>query len=341
MSGRPRGQSYVYAENDRLTWNLNESQFQSRNWTYNATTDDLETSFKVNLPIKTRYTSEWIGFEAINRNSYQHVSNTPYQSTQDILSRYEIRPVYYKKAWLPAAGWAMRIGGSVARNVIPPIIQRCFSNLSCRSGAAVVAAHLCIINYGGNLFSLPKGICSRAKEDGFEKDADGKYKKKGNFKATKIGGLAIFPQYNAGWQDSVHNTREQAVAVIKAHCPKITDSSAGPVKLVGIDENYGSGTLVACEYVSKTNGFYHALFGILEQKIEQDLQMVDITNFAYEDAKQNPNDYMNNPALKATSEAKITGAAYESTGGGGTFSVYGSQPYRNPQTGKTVQDVML
>ena len=81
----------------------------------------------------------------------------------------------------------------------------------------------------------------------------------GCFEAVKHGGLAIFEEYNAGWQNSVHKTEQQAIATIEAHLPKITKSPSGDVKLTGITK---TGNLITGRYESKT-GFDVAIFGVV------------------------------------------------------------------------------
>ena len=54
------GGNYVYAEQGNLYFNLNEDVFNNRKWTYDET-KGFSAEIKVNMDLKTKYTSEdWL-----------------------------------------------------------------------------------------------------------------------------------------------------------------------------------------------------------------------------------------------------------------------------------------
>ncbi|WP_239327061.1 virulence factor TspB C-terminal domain-related protein [Snodgrassella gandavensis] len=328
------GGNYIFAENGRLIFNLDPSVLEAREWHYNQNTDSFDTEFKTNMQLRTLYTDSFHGYEARLKNQFLQVAYG-YSPTD----RYAFRPVYYRKAFLPAVGWAVRVGAVVARQVLPPLIQRCLTNSTCNIAAGVIAAHVCAINYGLNIIKLPFGVCSRAEQDGYKRNKSGDLVRKYKYSYHCSGGLCL-----SGGSGQVRGFGSYAAAAsaAKSHCIPTIDTPGGSASFLGAEEP-GNGTLV-CMYETESGQKYSMNYFIQSyvSSTEEKITLVDISGYIVDDMKENPTPYINSDGLgkEIRDAARLKSADIQSGLGKGSFSVIGSEPYRDPRTGKTVQDAV-
>lgn len=340
-----KGGNYVFVENGKLTFNLEPSLFKNRNWRYNAETDSVETLFTTKqFSFKTKHSSTFYAYETVFNRAY------PYSHYAS--NGYLVRPIYNPKysgfgqqrVVLPAIGGLIRIGASVARQVLPPFIANsakwCVKNTICKVATGVVGAHLCLINMGlGDYkFELPFGICQKAEEAGFKKDENGVYKRSGNYRVDAIAGIAIF-----GFQTQYFSDKQSALNEAERLCKSHTKFNNRKLEFKSMEIR---GDDFLCRYDDDNNlnnGYYEAIYAVRsngQQEIK--LQMVDLEQFAKEDFKENPNAYMNDKGelgKELRAAIRPEQAYFDSTmGSGGTFSVI-SSPYRD-SNGETKQDVV-
>ncbi|PIT50641.1 virulence factor TspB C-terminal domain-related protein [Snodgrassella communis] len=337
------GGNYIFAENGRLIFNLDPSVLEAREWHYNQETDSFDTEFKTNMQLKTLYTDSFHGYEARLKPQFLQVAYG--HSPAD---RYAFHPVYYKKAFLPAVGWGVRVGATIVRQVLPPLIQRCLANKYCGStlgSLAVNGAFLCSLAYdaGGQLgpFKMPDGVCKKAEQDGYVKDKDGKYKRKFSYSYRCVGGLCALN--GGGGAAGGFGSFQAAVSAAKGSCPASASSPMGTTTFTGTKL---VGNTVECYYKTKDNErTYASVYAISGKALEGDagnITMVDISRYVADDMKENPTPYINSDGLgkEILDFAQLKTTDIQSGLGSGSFSVVGAEPYRDPRTGKTVQDVV-
>lgn len=338
------GGNYIFAENGRLIFNLDPSVLEAREWHYNQNTDSFDTEFKTNMQLRTLYTDSFHGYEARLKNQFLQVAYG-YSPTD----KYAFRPVYYRKAFLPAVGWVIRIGAIVSRQVLPPLIQRCLTNSKCVStlgSLAVNSAFICgfIYESGGKVgpINMPDGVCKKAEQDGYKKDKDGKYKRNYIYSYQCVGGLCMSGG-GGGGSSGGFGSFQAAASAAKANCVGSVSTPMGVATAAGSRLNANT---VECLYKTE-NGerTYTSVYGISGEALKGDdgnITVVDISRYVAEDMKENPTPYINSDGLgKDIRDAtRLKSADIQSGLGSGSFSVIGSEPYRDPRTGKTVQDVV-
>ncbi|WP_144362241.1 virulence factor TspB C-terminal domain-related protein [Snodgrassella alvi] len=341
------GGNYIFAENGRLIFNLDPSVLEAREWHYNQATDSFDTEFKTNMQLKTLYTDSFHGYEARLKTQFLQVAYG--HSPAD---RYAFHPVYYKKAFLPAVGWGVRVGATIARQVLPPLIQRCLTNPNCVAGLAGVAiptAALCGIAYGLNDGNpnvlnamLPAGVCKKAEQDGYKKDKDGRYKRKFSYSYRCTGGLCL-ADGGGGGGGGKYGSASAALSAAKANCAGSVSTPMGSASLAG---HKSDGISVSCIYrTDEGDHVYESSYGIVGHAVNDDdgnITMIDISRYMTDEIKKNPTPYINSNGLgkDILAFAKLKTTDIQSGLGSGSFSVVGSEPYRDPRTGKTVQDVV-
>lgn len=340
------GGDYIYAENGRLTFNLNPSIIKNRNWQYNAQNDLFRTTFTTKrLDFKTKHSSDFYAYENAafysdpSFNSYR-VGNYVYPIYRPNQQQFTAQPVF-----LPAlAGIVVRVGAVIVRGVLPGAVTSCITNLNCAVTAGVTAAHACIINYSSGFFSLPFGICSQAEQAGFQKDKDGKYKRKVKYHAFLQGG-SVNPETII---DKEFTTEEQAKAAIEKACkagPQFPNYIKPQFESFEKSKSSVDSSTFICKWTheiptTKERVDWDSSYVIKKiSEKEEELTIVDISNFAAEDSKKNPNDYINHPVIgkDILATAKPDEADFQWQSGSG-FSII-SSPYRD-NNGETKQDVV-
>lgn len=341
------GGNYIFAENGRLIFNLDSSIFEGRTWKYDSKTDAFYSSFKTNMPIKTLYTDTFMGYEVKLKNSFYYAS---FNNKNDINQRYQFTKVYQQKAFLPALGWVARVGGMVARNVLPPVIKKCLTNKYCASSVgsgAVNAAFLCAVAYDighNNILGsmLPAGVCEKAKSKGFVQNADGVFERETKYSIVCIGGFCMEDHNNDPWIVGRALTRAEATAKAKSLCSSDNgrETWQGPVSCSA--PIVYSGT-VFCQCATKNGSRYGSVYDVQESSkpAKESMTYVDISEFMADDLKDDPTPYINSSGLgdEIRKEIQATEAGLLSDSKG-SFSAIGYDAYRDPQTGRTVQDLI-
>lgn len=349
------GGNYVFAENGRLTFNLEPDLFKNRNWKYNPATGGIETSFTTRaLDFKTRYSSTF--------HAYENVAAAPVQVpfVRPVLTRRQMQQYGARPVFLPAlAGLVVRVAGRILVQSLPPVVMSCLKNERCRAflgSVAVNAIGACVINYsaGAGGLSLPFGVCQKAEEEGWEKDANGNYVRKGG--AYVLEGVSA-----QGWkvQDmdtlppqsfSKDLTVEQIRAKMQDFCEAYQQNPNGPKKfrelksisVIPIDGSAVPGIIsVTCNYSGYSGGESAYASYRFDGKSQEQLQIVDLKDLIVEDIKEKPNDYVNSDTplghdLLAVNTATQSDFVINDGSGKGSFSVI-SEPYRTSD-GKTYQD---
>lgn len=323
------GGNYIYAENGKLTFNLEPSVFENRTWQYNSSLDSAVVQFDTSLPLKTKNASEFYAYEISDSGQIKLVAHSKGDERLMLM-----HPVYKPnkngaqpvRVWLPAASWVVRIFGSVARSVLPPIVTRCLSNKLCTGITTVILSHICAFNFawseeGGFLreIGFPKGVCEQAEEQGWVKDDTGQYTRNYKYKAVLSFGRKpnsncpesdysiCAPEYRTATigGDSIEELKKNA----KARCDRQLgmayenkDPSSSGFGLVG--------SIVKAEFTESGSGFIcqtlarddEAEFespgasfsvGIDDGGYKETLQFVDLENLVSEDFKKDPNPYIN------------------------------------------------
>lgn len=343
------GGNYIYAENGRLTFNLNPSIIKNRNWQYNAQTDLFRTTFTTKrLDFKTKHSSDFYAYENAAFNSSPsfnpyYAGNYVYPVYRPNQQQFTAQPVF-----LPAlAGIVVRVGAIVLRSVIPPIVTKCITNTTCAAavGGTVIGGGvpICMLNYAGLVNALPAGICSQAEQAGFQKDKDGKYKRKVKYRGYLKGGSTN----TATYIDKKFTTEEQAKAAIEQACRVAPPNPSYKPKFESFEQvsSHNHETEFKCNWSyenpsTKKRGIAYSTYAVGEvSEKEEELTIVDISNFVAEDSKKNPNDYINHPVIgkDILATAKPDEADFQWQSGSG-FSVI-SSPYRD-NNGETKQDVV-
>lgn len=344
------GGNYVFAENGRLTFNLEPDLFKNRNWKYNPATGGIETSFTTRaLDFKTRYSSTF--------HAYENVAAAPVQVpfVRPVLTRRQMQQYGARPVFLPAlAGLVVRVAGRILVQSLPPVVMACLKNERCRSflgSVAVNAIGACVINYsaGAGGLSLPFGVCQKAEEEGWEKDANGNYVRKG--------GAYVLDDVSAeGWkpQDmstmppqtlSKNLTEEQIKAKMQDFCEAYQQNPNGAKKFreltsIGVGKD-GSSVTVSCIYNGASGNDYARAYYKFDGASQEQMQIVDLKDLIVEDIKEKPNDYVNSDTpigkdLLAVNSAVQSDFYVDAGSGKGSFSVI-SEPYRTSD-GKTYQD---
>ena len=348
------GGNYVFAENGRLTFNLEPDLFKNRNWKYNPATGGIETSFTTRaLDFKTRYSSTF--------HAYENVAAAPVQVpfVRPVLTRRQMQQYGARPVFLPAlAGLVVRMAGRIIVGALPGVVTSCLKNLNCASkafGAAVGAAQLCWINTELGLVKSNLGICEKAEEEGWEKDANGNYVRKG-------GAFVLEGVRAQGWnpQDmdtlppqtlSKNLTEEQIKAKMQDFCEAYqqmpnSGEKVRPLQRISVVKtNDASGApsrvIVSCSYYGSSGNEYASATYNFDGKSQEQLQIVDLKDLIVEDIKEKPNDYVNSDTpigkdLLAVNSAVQSDFYVDAGSGKGSFSVI-SEPYRTSD-GKTYQD---
>lgn len=348
------GGNYVFAENGRLTFNLEPDLFKNRNWKYNPATGGIETSFTTRaLDFKTRYSSTF--------HAYENMAAAPVQVpfVRPVLTRRQMQQYGARPVFLPAlAGLVVRVAGRIIVGALPGVVTSCLKRPNCASkafGAAVGAAELCWINTELGWFKFNLGICEKAEEEGWEKDANGNYVRKGG--AYVLEGVSA-----DGWkvQDmdtlppqsfSKDLTEEQIRAKMQDFCEAYQQNPNGAKKfrelrsISVVKSNNGSGTSgsisVHCNYAGLSGNEYASASYKFDGKSQEQLQIMDLKDLIVEDIKEKPNDYVNSDTpigkdLLAVNSAVQSDFYVDAGSGKGSFSVI-SEPYRTSD-GKTYQD---
>lgn len=333
------GGNYIFAENGKLIFNLEQSLFENRAWKYDPKTDTIYTSFRTNMPIKTLYTDRFTGYNVQLRSAFQYASF----SNSNLNSRYSFGLVYNQKVFLPALGWAVRVGGFIFRSVAPPIVRKCLTNAKCAltvAGSGIPLGALCGMAYqigGIDKFHayLPKGVCAKVEADGFKKNKDNVYERDKSYSVKCLGGVCMS---TSNGSSSNFGTYDAAVAHAKSKCTSSVQTPMGKATLTGSTLKNG---ILECFYkVDNKNDYYSSLWAIQEVLKKESITVVDIENFTVDDLKENPSQYMNangelGDMLRKEIQANEAGITSDSKG---TFSAIGYEPYRDPISGNTVQD---
>lgn len=339
------GGDYIYAENGRLTFNLNPSIIKNRNWQYNAQNDLFRTTFTTKrLDFKTKHSSDFYAYE--NAAFYSHpsfnsyrVGNYVYPIYRPNQQQFTAQPVFF-----PAlVGIVVRVGAVIARGVLPGAVINCIKSSVCRTTAGVTAVEICFFKLG-EYVGLPPGICSQAEQEGFQKDKDGKYKRKVKYHAFLQGG-SVNPETII---DKEFITEEQAKAAIEKACkagPQFPNYIKPQFESFEKSKSSVDSSTFICKWTheiptTKKRVDWDSSYVIKKiSEKEEELTIVDISNFAAEDSKKNPNDYINHPVIgkDILATAKPDEADFQWQSGSG-FSII-SSPYRD-NNGETKQDVV-
>lgn len=338
------GGNYVFAENGRLTFNLEPDLFKNRNWKYNPATGGIETSFNTRaLDFKTRYSSTF--------HAYENMAAAPVQVpfVRPVLTRRQMQQYGARPVFLPAlAGLVVRVAGRILVQSLPPVVMSCLKNEWCRSFVGSAVAH-CTINAVFGLVKTGISVCDKAEEEGWEKDANGNYVRKG--------GAYVLNDVSAeGWkpQDmstlppetlSKNLTEEQIKAKMQDFCEAYQQNPNGAKKFreltsIGVGKD-GSSVVVSCVYNGVSGNDYARAYYKFDGASQEQMQIVDLKDLIVEDIKEKPNDYVNSDTpigkdLLAVNTATQSDFVINDGSGKGTFSVV-SEPYRTSD-GKTYQD---
>ena len=342
------GGNYVFAENGRLTFNLEPDLFKNRNWKYNPATGGIETSFTTRaLDFKTRYSSTF--------HAYENVAAAPVQVpfVRPVLTRRQMQQYGARPVFLPVlAGLVVRVAGRILVQSLPPVVMSCLKNEWCRSFVGSAVAH-CTINAVFGLVKTGVSVCDKAEEEGWEKDANGNYVRKGG--AYVLEGVSA-----DGWkvQDmdtlppqsfSKDLTEEQIKAKMQDFCEAYQQNPNGvkkfrELKSISVIKS-GSGTSgtirVSCNYAGLSGNEYASASYKFDGKSHEQMQIVDLKDLIVKDIKEKPNDYVNSDTplgkdLLAVNSAVQSDFYVDAGSGKGSFSVI-SEPYRTSD-GKTYQD---
>lgn len=334
------GGNYVYADNNGLTFNLSPSTFRARPWQYDKATDSVKTEFAINMPLKTRYTSDFYGVEVLNRYNFQHASLGRHAVQYD--NSY-IKPVYYQKAFLPAVGWAIRAGGLIraASSVAGSVLRKCYASTACSTAAAAASAalHLCEFNLSTGMFKLPISACNAAGEEGWVLNKQGEWERISSYVLSNYGGL--FSWFESGW-DGMGVSLDEGKAFLEGLCtnPQNVTSGTFPnnytAKYVSHkwSVNSGGDHFIDC-YWDGSQG----RAAVMKRTKTEKMDINNLERIVNKDFPKNPTPYINEGSLSAGLQGNIsaTKAAFESTGSP-SFTLTGGETYRNPSTGQTQQD---
>ena len=359
------GGNYIYAENGKLTFNLDPSIFESRIWKYDLKSDSVISVFEANLPLKTKNSSEFYGYEISNSGQIQLVA---YYKTAP--APYLMKPVYKKgmegrkvQVWLPAASWVVRIVGAIATEVVPPIITRCLTNAKCVAIAATISGHVCAINFlwgpQGLLrkVGFPKGICEQAEEEGWVNDGNGNYTKNKKYKYhaeisgsslpngkpfdEKIGAYSVDELkkkliHRCNQEIGKHHLLDEQYITEGAFSEQHLEGDVIKVKTQFRDDD--GNFYFTCSRIAKDNqineefnaGGFNAVFKNEELEVQEKLTMVDLKNITLKDFKKNPTPYVNDNGQvgkELREKVKSSAAIQKKDGTSGTLNLT-SEPYK-------------
>ena len=344
------GGNYVFAENGRLTFNLEPDLFKNRNWKYNPATGGIETSFTTRaLDFKTRYSSTF--------HAYENVAAAPVQVpfVRPVLTRRQMQQYGARPVFLPAlAGLVVRMAGRILVQSLPPVVMACLKNVQCRTVIGVTAAH-CTINSVIGLIKTGVSVCDKAEEEGWEKDANGNYVRKGGafvLEGVKADGWKVQDMDTLPPQSfSKDLTEEQIKAKMQDFCEAYqqmpnSGEKVRPLKGIAVFKtNDASGApsrvVVSCNYDGGSGNEYAGATYNFDGKSQEQLQIMDLKDLIVEDIKEKPNDYVNSDTpigkdLLAVNRAVQSDFYVDAGSGKGSFSVV-SESYRTSD-GKTYQD---
>lgn len=365
------GGNYIYAEEGKLVFNIDPDVFLNRNWRYDASKGGATTLFYQKMDFKTRHSNDFHAYDmAAARKYYEdyHYAKSNGQNgygfyklvyTKEHLNKRHIRRVVWPAIW---AG-AVRIGAIVIENVVPRIVIKCLTNLNCRSflgSSAIVGSAICSFHYSGmKILNLPPGICSEAEKDGYQKDKDGKYKKKFKYFYT-FGGGSIYPDGPMTDKDKRSvSSFEEGLSKAQALCSAMNGQASidGKLEFVKTGEVYPS-----IEQMKKYNGGHHycdgywkdkqtgrrvtgysddryyIFIGALQTEEVKELEIVDLSEYIKKDFRNNPNPYINDRGELGKQIRKEIQPIQGDINTGGTLSIVG-EPYRDGN-GETKQDVI-
>ena len=370
------GGNYIFAEEGKLVFNIDPEVFLNRNWRYDASKGGATTLFYQKMDFKTRHSNDFHAYDiAAAREYYEdyHYAKSNGQDgygfyklvyTEAHLNQRHIRRVFWPVVW---AG-VVRIGGIVIESVVPRLVTKCLTNLNCSSklaSSAIVGGALCAMNFGsdghflGHMIGLPKGICSEAEKDGYQKDKDGKYKKKFKYFYT-FGGGEQYPDGPMTDKDKRSvSSLEEGLSKAQALCSAMNgkESIDGQLEFVKTGEEYPS-----IERMKKYNGGFHycdgywkdkktgkpvnaylgtrfsILIGALKTEEVKELEIVDLSEYIKKDFQNNPNAYINDKGELGKQIREEIQPIQGDINTGGTLSIVG-EPYRDGN-GETKQDVI-
>ena len=331
------GGNYIFAEDGRLTFNIEHQNFINRNWVYNAQSGGAETLFRQRMDFRTRHSSDFHAYEqAARRGGFVYAVYNGKNGGR-----------YQKVFWPVVFQGIVRVGAWVGRWVVPKAVSWCIKSLNCKTVSGVLAAHLCVFNYSGNFLGLPAGICNAAEEEGFEKNGEGEYERPASGEYWEVRyyeypcngscDYKMSKRFNNrqsaldfGMEKSLEFLDEQNAAERERRKYDVTCKKKQTIKVS--DSLYYSG----CS-TSDGGGVYMAV-GLKKQDKPVKLTMVDIEQFALQDFKKNPNAYIND---KGPLGKKIRESIQPTQGDintKGTLSIV-SSPYRD-SSGQTKQDIV-
>lgn len=387
------GGNYIYAENGKLIFNLEPSLFENRKWQFNNQADGAVTGFETKLPIKTKNSSSFHAYElAMGYHVYEYAADTGElkfvrATTEKPPKGGLMHPVYTPRidkgrtyhVWLPAAVWTVRVIGSVARAVVPPIITRCLTNSKCRSIGTVVAVHICAINYSWgedgsegflHYLGLPESFCAKAKEKGWQQSGTNSTTGEPNSMSRNYAYTVTvtYGSYDLHQKcpECANDYRQEkfgadsvaeAEAMLNKKCKSITTYTdkvensqwyllSGTVKKIElnkyIDGSYScSGVAIDDEY---NEDFVISPFtaSIENSSFTENMQIHDINDLILEDFKKDPTPYINDNGQvgkELRDNIKSSAAIQKTDGTSGTINAT-SEPYIDPETGTVKQDIL-
>lgn len=387
------GGNYIYVENGKLTFNLEPSLFENRTWKFDQKTDAAVVAFETNLPLKTKNSSNFHVYELVmGYKIYELTENGEMKFVRATIEKPPkgglMHPVYTPKAgkgqtyhvWLPALVWTVRIVGAVARQVVPPIINRavtaCAANPTCLSrvgGVTVTAAWLCALNYSDPKTSNHDGsLCKKAKEKGWKPNAPNsssntthendhkltyKYTVYGYFGSKELHEkcpecVNDFREFRFGVdseEEAWQKLREKCYAITQ-FADKVESSTwfglSGEVK-----ESLFSGNLYdrhggMCwgKAEDEDGEFHFTAFRawLKSDSYEETMQIVDISNLIVEDFKSDPTPYINDNGQvgKELRESIKSSAAIQKKDGTSGTLTASSEPYLDSDSGAVKQDIL-
>lgn len=339
------GGNYIYAENGKLTFNLEPSLFENRTWKFDQQTDAAVVGFETNLPLKTKNSSDFHVYElAMGYKIYELTENGEMKFVKATTERPPkgglIYPVYKPNknnaqtyyVWLPAVVWTVRIVGTVARQVVPPIINRaatsCATNPKCVIAVSVTSAHaaaLCAINYYYDgairkFLHLPKTVCEKAEEKGWKRKNSNSSSDDNN-QLVREYALTVkgyygnqklherCPECSSGYKEFTigADSESEAMDKIKKKCAAHIGGSytnedesstwyglTGTVKDATLTPSTG-GYVCSGTAFDEEGDFPFSGFhvSIWHEKMSEEIQMVDINDLIVDDFKSNPTPYIN------------------------------------------------
>lgn len=342
------GGNYAFAENGKLTFNLEPSLFENRTWKYNETSKSIDTEFTTNkITLKTKHASKF------NVQNTTYIALTEKQKNE----KYLVRPIFHnngqfnnQKTFWPVVGIFVRVAGSIAVDLIPPAVTRCLTNNICASSVATALINFCGFNYfissAPSYFQLPFGVCSRLAEEGYERDANGNFVKQVKY-------VVKYPKSPG----SIEFT-DKGFSTFEAAAEFAYQMSKKKEEYENRNEPCVKDVLVVNENLAYSGCKFTKMMVATYRDVKpENLTMIDLENIVIEDIKENPTPYVNSKsslgkelrnAIKATkAEAALNAVKDDSkpaditlnpNNGKGLFTAI-SDPYRD-ENGNTMQDTV-